>query len=113
MGHGPRYNVCDGGFARILRCTIEVNSLRMITLTEMRGNEPKVIDDMLDNLCRCLYSCYSLRGCEGHKPAYYQELSSAARSINVARGYLSKAKRYTKYEDINRKLKTILKHDTK
>lgn len=27
MGHGPRYNVRDGGFARILCCTIKINPM--------------------------------------------------------------------------------------
>lgn len=92
MGHGACYNVRDCGFARILCCTIEIDSLRMMTHVEMEGNESKVIEDVLAQLTQCLFSCHSLRGMQGHKPAYYQELSYAAKKINSVRGNLYKAK---------------------
>lgn len=113
MGHGACYNVRNCGSARILCCTIEVHPLRMMTHIEMEGNEPKVIDDVMAQLTQCLYTCYSLRGMQGHKPVYYQELGRAATIINIVRGHLARAKRFTKCENINQKLKAILNHDTK
>lgn len=96
MGHGACYNVRNCGFARVLCCTIEIDSLRMMTSVEMEGKEPQAINEVLVQLSQCLFTCYSLRGMQGHKPAYYQELSNAAWKINQVHSHLEKAKRNIK-----------------
>lgn len=41
MGHGPRYNVRDGGFARILCCIIKVNPMS-VDLIKRREYDERV-----------------------------------------------------------------------
>lgn len=39
MGYGPCYNICDGGFARILCCTIKVNPMSVDLIKKREYDE--------------------------------------------------------------------------
>ena len=73
MGHGPRYNVRDSSFARILCCTIKVNpmSVNFIKKREYDERVQTIIDllSIAERLSKTM--CQDVgKGIEGYYPIF-------------------------------------------